>query len=68
LNLKIAGLGLSKAAIIGGPVAGLEAACEGAAIGAIFCCCDGCISLSGKSRVWGWATSNFSKPLVSEAA
>jgi len=36
LNLTIAGLGLSKALIIGGPSAGLEAACEGAAIGAIF--------------------------------
>jgi leader peptidase (prepilin peptidase)/N-methyltransferase len=36
LNLAIAGLGLSKAVIVGGPVAGLEAVCEGAAIGAIF--------------------------------
>ena len=36
LNLTIAGLGLSKTMIIGGPLAGLEAACEGAAIGAIF--------------------------------
>ena len=36
LNLTIAGLGLSKAVIIGGAPAGLEAACEGAAIGAIF--------------------------------
>ena len=36
LNLTIAGLGLSKAVIIDGPAAGLEAACEGAAIGAIF--------------------------------
>lgn len=36
LNLTIAGLGLSKAVIIGGPPAGLEAACEGAVIGAIF--------------------------------
>jgi leader peptidase (prepilin peptidase) / N-methyltransferase len=36
LNLTIAGLGLSKAVIIGGPPAGLEAACEGAAIGATF--------------------------------
>jgi leader peptidase (prepilin peptidase)/N-methyltransferase len=36
LNLTIAGLGLSKAVIVGGPLAGLEAACEGAAIGAIF--------------------------------
>jgi prepilin signal peptidase PulO-like enzyme (type II secretory pathway) len=36
LNLTIAGLGLSKALIVGGPMAGLEAACEGAAIGAIF--------------------------------
>ena len=36
LNLTIAGLGLSKAVIIGGLPAGLEAACEGAAIGAIF--------------------------------
>ena len=36
LNLTIAGLGLSKAVIIGGAPAGLEAACEGAAIGATF--------------------------------
>jgi len=36
LNLTIAGLGLSKAVTIGGLPAGLEAACEGAAIGAIF--------------------------------
>lgn len=36
LNLTIAGLGLSKAVIIGGAPAGLEAACEGAVIGAIF--------------------------------
>jgi leader peptidase (prepilin peptidase) / N-methyltransferase len=36
LNLTIAGLGLSKAVIIDGLPAGFEAACEGAAIGAIF--------------------------------
>jgi leader peptidase (prepilin peptidase) / N-methyltransferase len=36
LNLTIAGLGLSKAMIVGGPLAGLEAACEGAVIGAVF--------------------------------
>jgi leader peptidase (prepilin peptidase)/N-methyltransferase len=36
LNLAIAGLGLSKVWLIGGPLAGLEAACEGAAIGATF--------------------------------
>jgi leader peptidase (prepilin peptidase) / N-methyltransferase len=36
LNLTIAGLGLSKAVMINGPTAGLEAFCEGAAIGAIF--------------------------------
>jgi leader peptidase (prepilin peptidase)/N-methyltransferase len=36
LNLTIAALGLSKAMILGGPLTGLEAACEGAAIGAIF--------------------------------
>jgi leader peptidase (prepilin peptidase)/N-methyltransferase len=36
LNLTIAGVGLSKAVIIDGPYAGFEAACEGAAIGAIF--------------------------------
>jgi leader peptidase (prepilin peptidase)/N-methyltransferase len=36
LNLAIAGLGLSKAVIVGGPLAGLEVACEGAAIGALF--------------------------------
>jgi leader peptidase (prepilin peptidase)/N-methyltransferase len=36
LNLTIAGLGLSKAVIVGGPLAGLEATSEGVAIGAIF--------------------------------
>jgi leader peptidase (prepilin peptidase)/N-methyltransferase len=36
LNLTIAGLGLSKALFVAGPMAGLEVACEGAAIGAIF--------------------------------
>jgi leader peptidase (prepilin peptidase) / N-methyltransferase len=36
LNLTIAALGLSKAVILGSPLAGLEAACEGAAIGVIF--------------------------------
>jgi leader peptidase (prepilin peptidase) / N-methyltransferase len=36
LNLAIAGLGLSKAWLIGGPLAGLEAVCEGAAIGMAF--------------------------------
>jgi leader peptidase (prepilin peptidase)/N-methyltransferase len=36
LNLTIAALGLSKAVFAGGPLAGLEAACEGAAIGAVF--------------------------------
>lgn len=36
LNLTLAGLGLSNVVFIGGPLAGLEAACEGAAIGAIF--------------------------------
>jgi leader peptidase (prepilin peptidase)/N-methyltransferase len=36
LNLTIAGLGLSKAVMIGGAPAGLEAACEGAVIGATF--------------------------------
>jgi leader peptidase (prepilin peptidase)/N-methyltransferase len=36
LNLAIAGMGLSKAVMIGGPLAGLEAGCEGAAIGAVF--------------------------------
>jgi len=36
LNLVIAGLGLAKAIVVDGPVAGVEAACEGAAIGAIF--------------------------------
>jgi len=36
LNLTIAGLGLSKAVIVGGSLAGLQAGCEGAAIGAIF--------------------------------
>jgi leader peptidase (prepilin peptidase) / N-methyltransferase len=36
LNLTIAGLGLSRALVIDGAPGGLEAACEGAAIGAIF--------------------------------
>ena len=36
LNLAIAGLGLSKALMVDGPIAGLEAVCEGAMIGAIF--------------------------------
>jgi leader peptidase (prepilin peptidase)/N-methyltransferase len=36
LNLAIAGLGLSKTLIVGGPMMGLEAACEGAAIGVTF--------------------------------
>ena len=36
LNLAIAGLGLSKTLIVAGPLVGLQAACEGAAIGATF--------------------------------
>ena len=36
LNLTIAALGLSKVIFPSGPLAGLEAACEGAAIGAVF--------------------------------
>jgi len=36
LNATVAVLGLSKAVIAGGALAGLDAACEGAAIGAIF--------------------------------
>ena len=36
LNFAIAGLGLSKASVVGGPLGGLEAVCEGAAIGAVF--------------------------------
>lgn len=36
LNLAIAGLGLAKAVMTGGPSSGLEAAGEGVAIGAIF--------------------------------
>jgi leader peptidase (prepilin peptidase)/N-methyltransferase len=36
LNLSIAGLGLLKAAIAGGPMAGIEAGCEGVAIGLVF--------------------------------
>jgi leader peptidase (prepilin peptidase)/N-methyltransferase len=36
LNLTIAGLGLSKAVMSAGPLAGLEAAGEGVAVGAIF--------------------------------
>jgi leader peptidase (prepilin peptidase) / N-methyltransferase len=36
LNLAIAGLGLSKTVIVDGPMVGLQAVCEGAAIGAAF--------------------------------
>jgi len=36
LNLTIAGVGLLRAVIVDGPLAGSEAWCEGAAIGAIF--------------------------------
>jgi leader peptidase (prepilin peptidase) / N-methyltransferase len=36
LNLTITGLGLSKACFTDGPLSGLEAACEGVAIGVIF--------------------------------
>src|ERR1700737_5087784 len=36
LNLTIAGLGLLRAVIVDGPLAGSEAVCEGVAIGAIF--------------------------------
>ena len=36
LNSAIAGLGLSKTLVVGGPLGGLEAVCEGAAIGAVF--------------------------------
>ncbi len=36
LNLAIAGLGLARAVLVGGPWVGLEAASEGAAIGVIF--------------------------------
>jgi leader peptidase (prepilin peptidase)/N-methyltransferase len=36
LNLSIAGLGLAKVVTAGGSVAGIEAACEGAAVGLIF--------------------------------
>src|SRR6202030_2637734 len=36
LNLAIAGLGLARAWLVGGPWVGLDAACEGAAIGLIF--------------------------------
>jgi leader peptidase (prepilin peptidase)/N-methyltransferase len=36
LNLAIAGLGLSKAVVVDGPLLGLETACEGVAIGAAF--------------------------------
>jgi leader peptidase (prepilin peptidase)/N-methyltransferase len=36
LNLAIAGLGLSKVWVVDGALAGLEAACEGVAIGAAF--------------------------------
>jgi len=36
LNLAISGLGLARAWLVGGPWVGLDAACEGAAIGLIF--------------------------------
>jgi leader peptidase (prepilin peptidase) / N-methyltransferase len=36
LNLAIAGLGLARMAVAGGFVAGIEAACQGVAIGLIF--------------------------------
>jgi leader peptidase (prepilin peptidase)/N-methyltransferase len=36
LNATIAGLGLSKAVVAGGVLAGLDAACEGAAIAVVF--------------------------------
>jgi leader peptidase (prepilin peptidase)/N-methyltransferase len=36
LNFAIAGLGLSKASVVGGSLGALEAVCEGAAIGAAF--------------------------------
>ena len=36
LNLTIAGVGLLRAVIVDGPLAGSEALCEGVAIGAIF--------------------------------
>lgn len=36
LNLTIAGVGLLRAVIVDGPLAGSEALCEGAAIGAVF--------------------------------
>ena len=36
LNATIAGLGLSKDVVAGGVLAGLDAACEGAAIGVVF--------------------------------
>jgi leader peptidase (prepilin peptidase) / N-methyltransferase len=36
LNLAIAGLGLARTAVAGGLAAGIEAACQGAAIGLIF--------------------------------
>ena len=36
LNATIAGLGLSKAVVAGGVLAGVDAACEGAAIGVVF--------------------------------
>jgi leader peptidase (prepilin peptidase) / N-methyltransferase len=36
LNFAIAALGLSKALVVNGPLGGLQAVCEGAAIGAVF--------------------------------
>ena len=63
LNLTIAGIGLSKAVIIDGPAAGLEAACQGAAIGAIFWLLRWLyFTFRKSSRALAWAMSNSSQP------
>jgi leader peptidase (prepilin peptidase) / N-methyltransferase len=64
LNRTIAALGLSKAVFAGGPLAGLEAACEGAAIGAIFWLLRRLYFALRKIQGLGlgWATSNCWRP------
>lgn len=58
LNLAIAGLGLSKALLVGDAVAGLEAACEGAAIRHRVLAAADCIMHSENFRALDSATSN----------
>src|ERR1700750_1684875 len=58
LNLAIAGLGLSTAFLTGGPSSGLEAACEGAVIGAIFWLLRRLYFTFRKVQASAWAMSN----------